>query len=105
MLIAHPHIPVTVLCNRKHDSAGNSGNGSKASILEITQFAECGNPDSPSMVAKKGVGHKPVELAVSCSTARFGNCDLPIVPSVQSVISREPNTSIFVSQNGPDKSS
>src|SRR5262249_49458283 len=102
MLIDHPHIPVSVLCNRKHNSTGNSLNGTEAAIFEIAQIAGCGNPDSPSIVLKKGVGHVPVELAVLCSTARFGNCDLSIVPSVQSVVSREPDTSIFISQNGPD---
>src|SRR5262249_6813758 len=98
ILVGDPEILRAVLGDAMHGSARDTADWDKSVILQIAEFAQCGDPDSPAGILKKRIRSTSIEFPVAL--VEGGN--LPILPSVQTTSSSEPDTSILVRQNGHD---
>src|SRR5215470_13613120 len=87
-LVGNPQVSRLVLRDAKHGTAGNAAYGSKSVILEVSDPGIRGYPDLPAIILKQRIRGESIEFP--------GNCDLPVIPSVQAAIGAEPNASIPV---------
>src|SRR4029077_1433843 len=92
--IGYPEIPLGVFGDTLHVEPRNARNWNKSVLLQVAEFAEGGDPDSPARILIKRLRRKPVKFSVS------GN--LPVVPPVQARIGGNPNAAIPVGQDRPD---
>src|SRR5262245_44619830 len=98
ILVGDANIPRLILGHTMHGPAGNAAYGDKTVILQVADAAKRGDPDSPAMILKKGVGIESAEFPVWFAAAGASNRNASIVPSVQATNSGQPNASILVCQ-------
>src|SRR5271166_4704893 len=109
-----PDIPRTVLGDGMHVSARHRTHGNKPAILEVSNPAGRGDPNSPLTVLKERpsvvIGQPFVDyLAYQFLTVAARkqppslavNRNLPVIPSVQAINRAKPNAAISGRQNGP----
>src|SRR5580700_231326 len=78
--------------------AGHPTYVNKAVILEISNPAIGGDPNSPALVLKEGLDGVIRQPAASLAV----NSDLPVLPPVQAFTSAKPNAAISGRQDGPN---
>src|ERR1041385_8520488 len=92
--IGDPQIPRNVLSDGKDRSAGNAIYGNKPVILQIAEFENCRDPDSPTSILKKRIRVQSIEFAVWFAVVGAEMFNLPTTQSVQATNSAQPNAAI-----------
>src|SRR5262245_33129453 len=96
-LIGDPQITFVVLGDRVHRTTGNSIDDDVSVVLEVAELTERRDPDPVTTILIQGLWTVPIERCIACAV---GN-DAPLIPSVQPIIGREPNSAIASGEHRP----
>src|ERR1700761_7097395 len=80
------------------DPAGNAADWKKPAILEVSNPATGGDPDTPAIILIEGL-----QIVLRQSISRSIDRNLPIVPSVQAIRRAHPDAAILGCKNGGDE--
>src|SRR6202035_4963832 len=89
ILVGYPQTPCSVLGDGIHLSAGNGAYRNKPVILQVAEPSLRGDPNSPAIILKEGIGVISIQFPVLFSGAV--NRNLPVSPSVQATIGADPH--------------
>jgi hypothetical protein len=117
LTVANPEVPRTLPSDGTHVSTGHAAYGDKPAILEVGNAATRRYPNAPPIILTKGlhgviwqsiVGYI-AHIEFSSGVTARGLCtpftvnrNLPVVPSVQAIISAKPNAAISGRYDGPN---